>query len=166
MSNRASEPLDDLERQIYELLCETFHREECAAKAVARLEHDIVKQYQAEMAAPSKASGEGEEEIIEEAEYASSRDFSSDEFQAMFTNINTLRLVGELVQLLGVPQLGPEILSTLIAESFRPRAAGPSVGGRSKVGGEETLIGNDLEMAFHELRRRAEQSQRTARRGG
>lgn len=163
MSSKVDGPLDDLERRIYELLQETFHREECAAKAVARLEYDIVKQYQSEMAPPSTASEDAVEDKTEEAEFASSRDFSSDEFQAMFTNINTLRLVDELVKLLGVPHLGTEILSTIIAESFRPRAAGPSVGrGRT----EETFIGNDLEMTFHNLRRKAEQQQRNVRRGG
>lgn len=163
MSSKADGPLDDMERRIYELLQETFHREECAAKAVARLEYDIVKQYQSEIAPPSTAADDVEKEPTEEAEFASSRDFSSDEFQSLFTNINVLRLVDELVKLLGVPHLGTEILSTIIAESFRPRAAGPSVGrGRT----DETFIGNDLEMTFHQLRRKAEQTQRSARRGG
>jgi hypothetical protein len=162
MSNKVDAPLDDLERQIYELLKKTFHREECSAKAVARLEYDIVQQYQAERAPPSAAAEDVDpDEEATKAEFVSSRDFSADEFQALFTSINTLRMVHELVNLLGVQQLGAEIISTLIAESFKPRVSGTAVG---RGGGEQTFIGNDMDMTFHKLRQQAASNQRTAQR--
>jgi hypothetical protein len=164
MSSKVDDPLDNLEREIYELLCQTFHREECAAKAVARLEYDIVRQYQAAQAPPSSAAEDVDPEETQEAEFASSRDFSSDEFQSLFTNLNVLRMVDELAKLLGVTHLAPEILSTIIADSFKSRPSGSAVGRSANA--EETFIGNDMEMTFRTLRERAARQQRSNKRAG
>ncbi len=168
MSQQSSSPEDDLEEQIYELLNEALYRAECSARAAARLEYDLVVEHQEQqvVAQEEEAEKRDKEKDEEESEdgavsaQQSAHEFSMGQFQGMFSNLNVLRLVGDLISLLDLGSLEDEINLVLISDMFRSRAAATA----PRRGGEgQTFIGNDLEAYVQGLRRAAEQKQRLNR---
>lgn len=148
----------DLEDSIFEVLLNAFQRQECAAKAAARLEKVVVDRYTKDQEEPSTAA----EDVTADYEGESSREFSSDQFLSLFTNTNLLKLVRELLDLMDLVELEEEICTFLIQDAFRQRPPASSVG--QQRGGEGTqFIGSDTELFLHTMREKAARAQRNQR---
>jgi hypothetical protein len=169
MSSKKSSDVDvDFEQALYAMLNSALHRAECAGKAIARVEYDIVQKHQVQLVEAQHAEPaaedldpvdpeEQEERPDPEAEAAdqASREFNSTQFQSMFFNLNALKLLEDLVKLIGLEALEEEVLHVVMHDLFRPRTGG------SKRGGDgQTFIGSDTDMLFHNLRKIAAQRQR------
>ena len=142
------------EENVYTLLLEAFHNEENAAKAVARLEFDIVERYRSEQAPPTDDA----EELDPEADnrMQASREFASAQFQTLFTNLNVLKLTANLIDLMGLHDLQDGIMQTMIADMFG-REAVQAPGSRTEG---QTFIGNDMEVMMRNMREAAARAQR------
>jgi hypothetical protein len=165
MSNNSSKKSSsaDFEQELYEMLNAALHRAECAGKAIARVEYDIVQKHQEQLveeqhATPAAEDLEPEEQETPdpEAEAAdqASREFNSTQFQSMFFNLNALKLLEDLVKLIGLEALEEEVLHVVMHDLFRPRTGGAKRGGEG-----QTFIGSDTDMLFHNLRKLAAQRQ-------
>ena len=88
-----------------------------------------------------------------------SREFNSTHFQSTFFNLNVLKVVTDLIELLGLDHLEEEVVHTLIHEMFTSRASGSP-----RKGEGETFVGYDADLLFHRLRQIAERKQRSYRR--
>lgn len=151
---------DYLEDEMYDLLQRALTRAECAARAVARIEYDIVQKHLDQQEPPvayEAVDGEAPPEV-DVAEHAS-REFNSTHFQKTFFNLNVLSVVEELIKLLKLEHLEEEVMTTMVHDMFRPK--GSSTPSRSGEG--ETFIGSDADMLFHNLRRIAERKERSRR---
>ena len=147
------------EESIFEVLNNAFQRQECAARAAARLERVVVDRYMAEQAKPITTAEEADEEQEEVRSVSqASREFSSDQFLTLFSNANLLRLVRELLDAMELHELEEEITTMIIRDSFKTRA-GTSVGRHSGEG--EQFIGTDEDLAFHNMREAAARAQRS-----
>jgi len=152
------DPDDILEEALYDLLDQALRRAECAARATARVEYDIVQTHMEQQEPPTTDPDEIEGDEQELAQQ-SSREFNSAQFQSTFTNLNMLRIVSELIDIMGLDHLEEPILHTLVSSMFRPR--GPSAPARSGEG--ETFVGTDADLLYHKLRQMAESKQRGRR---
>ncbi len=151
-----------LEEAMYELLQNALTRAECAARAVARVEYDIVQKHM-EQQEPPTVDPDGldpENTDSEEANPAvqASREFNSTHFEKTFFNLNVLRVVEELAELLKLGHLEEEIIHVMVNDMFRAKSTSSSRGGEG-----EAFIGTDADMLFHNLRRMAEQRARGRR---
>ncbi len=152
-----------LEQQMYEMLDTALTRAECAARAVARVEYGIVQKHleqqqqetpttEPEGVAKVKDPGEVEEDLAAQA----SREFNSSHFQTTFFNLNVLRVVEDLMELMELQHLQDDVMHTLVQDMFRPRGA---AGKPARGGNDEVFIGSDADMLFHKLRKLAEKQQ-------
>jgi len=149
---------EEFEEQVFELLQAAFQRQECAAKAAARLEKVVVERYEQDRPEPTTAAEDLEGDYVGEA----SREFSSDQFLSLFTNTNLLKLVRDLLTAMGMQELEEEITTVLIQDSFQQRGtSGGRVGAQRGGGGEgQQFIGTDKELFLHNMRETAERAQR------
>jgi len=145
------------EGEVFRVLEDAFTRQECAARAAARLERLVVDRYEEEQQEPV-AAGEGEA-VTRSAGSSASREFSADQFLELFTSTNLLKLVRELLDVMEMTELEEELTTHLIRESFRNDGAK----GRAREG--EQFIGTDADLALHNMREAAARAQRT-RNGG
>lgn len=157
---KREEVWEEFEEEVFGLLQNAFHRQECAARAAARLERLVVDRYTEEQVGGVISPEEAWEDEEEEASFAgqASREFSANQFLSMFTSVNIIHLVKDMLNTLGLSQLEDEVLSVLVHESFGGRTVDHPVGRSSGEG--ELFIGNDQEHAFHELRKAAARAQR------
>jgi len=153
------EELDDFEEEMYALLDRALWRAECAARAAARIEFDVVQKHLEQQMPPTTDSEEIDPEATQEVAEQASREFNASHFQSTFFNLNVLKVVGELIDLLELDHLEEEVMHTLVHEMFRPR--GSSSNARSGEG--ETFVGTDADLLFHRLRQIAERKQRGRR---
>jgi hypothetical protein len=151
-----NDSLHTFEESVFEVLNAAFQRQECAAKAAARLELEVVERYLSEHA--NSGETHTEEDLDADVASLSSREFNADQFLTMFSNANLLRLVGEIFRLLDIPEMEAEVTSTIIQDVFGARQAGKQVGKRNS--GEETFIGSDADLVLHRLRQAAAKNQR------
>jgi hypothetical protein len=150
----------ELEDEIFDILNLAFTRQECAAKAAARLELSIVEKHLAEESG-NREGDDGDPSIDDTVVSHASREFNADQFLAAFANLNTLRLTSDLITLLNLVDYEDTIFDVLIQDMFKARSSGKPVG-RTAV--EETFIGSDNDLILHNLRRAAERAQRSGRR--
>jgi hypothetical protein len=155
------EETHELEEQMYVVLNEALTRAECAARAVARIEFDIVQKHieqQAQEPPTQAPDGVEPKEEVNVAEQAS-REFNSTHFQTMFFNLNVIKVAEQLIELLELHELEDDILHTMVHDMFRPRgSSAPPRGGDG-----EMFIGSDADLLFHKLRTMAEKQQRGRR---
>jgi hypothetical protein len=147
---------EDFEEQVFELLHNAFQRQECAAKAAARLEKVVVDRYMQEHPEPTTAA----EDVAAEYEGEASREFSADQFLSLFTSTNLLKLVRELLAAMELQELEEEITTAIIQEAFQERPSGRQVGKQRGSGEGEQFIGNDKELLLHNMREAARRSQK------
>jgi len=163
MTQNEHDAVNDLELEIYEILQAALVREECAARAAARVEYDLVLLHQEQQLREEEEPGEPEDgeadEQETEAASESSREFSTAQFQSMFSSLNTLRLTGELIKLLELEELEQDINLTLIRDMFAKK---PATSAQRRSAGE-AFIGSDLDLLFKNLRQTAERKQRMNR---
>lgn len=154
MDNDATE----LEDEMYDLLQRALTRAECAARAVARVEYDIVQKHMEQQEPPTVDPDEVDVQETSGAQQAS-REFNSAHFQKTFSSLNVLRVVEDLITLFKLEHLEEDIATTLVNEMFRSKSgAAPSRSGEG-----ETFIGSDADMLYHNLRRVAERKERGRR---
>lgn len=155
--HKGPEFIDKLEEQIYGLLTDAFKREECAARAAARLEYDLVTQYQQNKATPAT-----DVEDVAEPVSNDSRDFETGQFQALFSNLNNLRTMTDLAKMLELePERISDIANTMIVGMFGKPQQSKAVGVRSSNAVERKLIGTDDEVMLERLREAAAVRQRS-----
>jgi len=158
---------------LYRILRESFGRSDAAARAVARLEYQLALQQIADQ--PVESVEERVEDAISDLGKpspatspaaaapaaaamvrGSGQVFDDREFVETFERLSFLRLVLDLLNVLDLQALQPELIQALIDDRFRAR----TVPGRAAPE-TSTVAGSDMAVLLHNLQRAAERRART-----
>jgi len=153
---------------LYRILRESFGRSDAAARAVARLEYQLALQQIADqpvesveervedaisdLGKPSPATAPAAAAMVR----GSGQVFDDREFVETFERLSFLRLVLDLLNVLDLQALQPELIQALIDDRFRAR----TVPGRAAPE-TSTVAGSDMAVLLHNLQRAAERRART-----
>ncbi len=148
-----------LEANLLGILEDSFHRAECAAKAAARIENQIVELHVEEQAEPTTDA----EEIDEEHAASSSREFDTSKFLQLFERLNYLKTAEDVIKLMGLRVLEEDIMKLLTTTELRPRGA---TAGAQKAAQPEQFVGTQEEYMMKLLRDDAERKSRQKARAG
>ena len=142
----------ELERKLFQVLHESYLRADAAAKATARLEYVLAKDL-------NQQTDDGDEEDLsaEAAMREVGSDFDHSLFDTVFTNLNLLRLLQDLLPLLGLEAVKDDLLKIVLDDRFRSRPKLP------RTVPAQSVIGSDSDMLLHNIRRAVEQQAKVAR---
>lgn len=155
---------DPTQEKLYKVLRGAFERADAAAKAVARLEHDIAEEHRvfSEDEIEDKVDDEEGAVTVRSAQ-ESNRDFDDTNFNELFDKMNVIRLTSDLAEILKIDgQTKKEIISTLIAGEF---GSSPPRSPREAIG-KKTVVGDDLGVFLHNVKAKAAREQKSKRRNG
>jgi hypothetical protein len=155
---------------LYQILREAFGRSDAAARAVARLDYQLAVQ---QMAAASEDNTEDKPEAKFEDKFedkiepaspdgstalirGSSQEFDDREFVDTFERLSFLRMAIDLIEVLKLQDVRPELLQAMIDERFRPKVS------QNRAAPEtSTVAGSDMSVLLHNIKRAAERRSRT-----
>jgi len=156
---------DPTQDRLYVALRRAFERADAAAKAVARLEHDIAEEYKVtpENEIDSDQVDDNSDPTTVRSAHESNRDFDDTDFNELFDKMNVVRLTSDLADILNLDsRTRVEIINTIVSDQFRSR---PARSPREAVG-SKTVIGDDLGVFLHNAKQQAARKQASKRRNG
>jgi hypothetical protein len=146
--------VQSFEDVLYQALRDSFGRSDAAARAVARLDYQLVlQQNQEEAGAGVTPTKEGGAALLR-----SSGVFDDREFVETFERLSFLRLVMDLLKVLDLQELRTELITALIDDRFRPKSVAT---GRAAAPEAATVQGSDMAVLVNNIKRLAERKART-----
>jgi len=136
----------EFEEAVYNILDEAFQRADGAAKAIARLEYDLVVSIVPEATEDQAVARE------------SNRNIDRSVFEQLFTTINMIKFTSDLLDVIQLDQHKEQIIQALISQQF------PTETVTEKSTADKTVVGTELGLLLHQLRGAAEQRQRSKQR--
>lgn len=153
---------------LYKILRDSFGRSDAAARAVARLDYQLALQQTADrVTEPVEETVEAvvsdvTQPVAKPAAAAAAmirgagQVFDDREFIETFERLSFLRLVLDLLGVLDLRALQPELIQAIIDDRFRARASP----GRAAPEAN-TVAGSDMAVLLHNIKRMAERRART-----
>lgn len=142
----------EFESKLYQLLHASYQRADASAKAIARLEYELAKDLNVQ-----QEDADESELNTEAAMREVGSEFDNSSFEFLFSNLNTIKLLDDLVTLLGLTDIRADIIGTVIEDKFRTsRHSVPS-----KQESAQHLIGTDAEVLLHNIKKLVERKQRS-----
>ena len=175
---------DTLEDQLYQLLINSMHRAEAAARASARIEAELLQDmettsFKGMHTDPESAFGEqlpGDAEPTTTAagpEKTSSGEFDQSGFSEVFYSLNAMRTIKELLSILKISDLEDDVMAALVETTFGSGGPKKKVATTPKPAyspstpsDTEMVAGGDMGMMLHNIRRTVERKQKLEKRSG